>query len=457
MKKKMLAVLLAGTMVVAALAGCGKEEATKTSESSKVEESKVEESKTEESTIEESKEEVVDYTGKTLRIGWWGGDARHESTMTIIEEFEKQYPGLTVEVEFAGFGDYFTRLNTQAAGGELPDVMQMSYAKIYNFAENDQLLDLTPYIADGSIDMTNVSENAVKMGEVCGGNYGVACGMNGLSLMYNPAILEEAGCTLSMEPSLSEFMEVGRTVYEKTGSRIHLLGAENGQIFYRSLGGDTWTDGEDVLGYTEEMLLEWLSANLKGVEEDILRVPNNMVEDNNASALATGEMWCILETCNAITSHETAAGIELEIVSQPHADNATVEYPTFLQPSMLWSVAADTELAEVAAAFIDYYTNNTYVYDVCGMDRGLPISSAIHEYLAPSLTEADKKAIAYLEYLGEHSTPMNIYAPAKSAEAAAVIFELYEKVTYAAVTQEELPALVHEAYEKANAILSSAE
>ena len=456
MKKKMLAVLLAGTMVMAALAGCGAKEETKTSESSKVEESKTE-TKTEESKVEESKEEVKDYTGQTLRIAWWGGDARNEQTMTIVEEFEKQYPGLTVEVEIAGFNDYFTRLNTQAAGGELPDVMQMDVGKIYTFADNDQLLDLTPYIEDGSIDMTNVSDSAAAMGEVCDGNYGVACGMNGLTFLYNTAILEEAGCTLSMEPTLSELVDVAKTVYEKTGARIHSLGSNTGEIFYRSLGRDRYAVGEDAFGFTEEDLLTWAQFNLQVVEDDIISTPDNSVEADNASKLAAGEIWCIAESSNQIVSYEAASGVTLEMVAQPHADDATVEYPTYLKPAMLWSVAADTEMADLAVAFIDYYTNSTSVYDVCGIDRGVPISSAIREYLLPGLSEADQKSFAYVDYLSEHSTPMNLYTPAKASEALVPINELLEKITYKAVTADELPELVHEAYEKASAIISAAE
>ena len=456
MKKRMLAVLLAGTMIMASLAGCGAQEESKEAESSKVEESKVEESKTEESKVEESTEEVKDYTGQTLRIGWWGGDARNEQTMTIIEEFEKQYPGLTVEVEFAGFGDYFTRLNTQAAGGELPDVMQMDVGKVYTFADNGQLLDLAPFIADGSIDMSNVSDSAISMGEVCDGNYGVACGMNGLTLLYNPAILEEAGVTLSMEPTLGEFMDVARTVYEKTGSRAHDI-FWNKEVFYRSLGGDLYANGEDAWGYTEEMLLTSIQAHLQAIEEDFLSTPDNSIEANNAAKLATGEIWCVAESSNQIVSYENASGVKLEMVTQCSADEPAVEHATYLKPAMLWSIAADTEMSELAVAFIDYYTNSTSVYDVCGIDRGVPISSAIREYLLPNLSEADQKSFAYVDYLSENSTPMNLYTPAKSAEAAVPINELIDKIIYKAVTMNELPDLVHEAYEKSSAIISAAE
>lgn len=426
-KQKMLAGLLTGTMLLSML--CSGVCATEN----------------------ETGEEVKDYTGKVLRIGWWGNDTRNEQTMDIIDEFKAQHPGLEVEVEYAGYVDYFTRLNTQAAGGEMPDVIQMDAGKYYMYANNNQLLDLSSYVEDGSIDVSNVSENEINATKVCDGLYGIATGMNGLAMMYNPVILEEAGCTLSEQPTLSEVIEVAKQVFEKTGARMHTIPNE---IFYRSLGGNLYVDGEDAFGFTEEMMLTWMETIYDATEGDFVRTPENTVDDNYATALSTGELWCVMESSNQIASYTTNSGVELEMVAQFAADDATVENPTYLKPAMMWSVVSNTEMSEVAVEFIDYFINNTYVYDVCGADRGVPISSEIREYLAPSLSAEDQKCFDYVDYLSSHSTAMNLYTPENASEALAVIDELREKVWYMAVDKEELPELVHEAYEKASAILA---
>lgn len=443
MKKKMLAILLVGAMAMSTLAGCGN--ASKESEP----ETPVEQETTAD---DEASEEVKDYTGKTLRIGWWGNDTRAEQTMDIVDEFKAQYPGLEVEVEYAGYADYFTRLNTQAAGGEMPDVVQMDVGKYYMFASNNQLLDLSSYVEDGSIDVSNVSESEINATKVCDGLYGVATGMNGLAMLYDPAKLEEAGVTLSEQPTISEIMEAGKAVFEKTGARMHhVLPYE---VFYRSMGGSLYGDGEDAFGFSEDMMLAWAEALYDATEAGFLRTPAVAVDDNYATALSTGELWCIFESSNQIASYVTNSGVELEMVTQFTADDATVENPTYLKPAMMWSVAANTEMAELAVEFIDFFVNNTYVYDVCGADRGVPISSAIREYMSPNLTAEDQKGFDYVDYLSTHSTPMNLYTPEKASEAVSAIDELKEKVWYLAVDREELPELVHEAYEKGSAILS---
>lgn len=448
MRNKLLAVLLVGAMTVASLTGCGEKEVQKGTETSKVESTegkdKVEETK-------ESKEEVKDYTGQTLRIAWWGGDARNEQTITIIEEFEKMYPGLKVEVEMAGYGDYFTRLNTQAAGGELPDVMQMDAAKYYTFADNGLLLDLNPLIADGSINLSNVSNSVVKLGEVCGGNYGVACGVNGYVTLYNTEILKEAGVTLDTKHTITEFMDAARTVYEKTGARISNIDRE---IFFRSLGGNTYADGEDAFGFTEEMLLSWFEYMLQGTEEGFWANNAAFKETTNAARFTSKEVWALEVASNEIVSYENATGLDFAMTERSTANDPTVENATYLRPAMLWSVAANTEMSELAAAFIDYFVNTSAVYDVCGFDRGVPISSEMINYLKAKGSAADVKSLEFVEYLGEHSTPINYYTPAKGSEAMTVINELIEAVSYKTYTKEELPKAVHDAYEKATAIIS---
>src|SRR5262245_42648905 len=65
-----------------------------------------------------------------LRVAWWGSQDRHNRTIKAIELFQKKYPNIKVTYEFAGWADYWTKMTTQAAGRNLPDVMQQDYAYI---------------------------------------------------------------------------------------------------------------------------------------------------------------------------------------------------------------------------------------------------------------------------------------------------------------------------------------
>ena len=64
----------------------------------------------------------------TLRFSWWGGDARHEATMKVIEQFEELHPNITIEPEYGSSDGYNDKLATQLAGGTAPDIIQIDPA-----------------------------------------------------------------------------------------------------------------------------------------------------------------------------------------------------------------------------------------------------------------------------------------------------------------------------------------
>src|SRR4051794_2130793 len=61
----------------------------------------------------------------TLKIAWWGEQPRHDSTVKVIELFEKKSPDIKIEYEYSSWDDYWKRLAPLAAANQLPDIVQM--------------------------------------------------------------------------------------------------------------------------------------------------------------------------------------------------------------------------------------------------------------------------------------------------------------------------------------------
>ena len=107
-------------------------------------------------------------------------------------------------------------------------------------------------------------------------------------------------------------------------------------------------------------------------------------------------------------------------------------------------------------AFLNYFANDTKTYDICGMDRGMPISSAIREYLEPSFNASQKKVsefLAYLEY--GHVSPIYKPEPAKTGEASDVQAEMTEQVNYRLVAPEDFLTTAQTVIDQMNAILAA--
>src|ERR1700754_1348459 len=86
-----------------------------------------------------------------LNMTWWGSQSRHDRTIAVIEAYEAANPGIDIIYEFANFTDYWTKVNTQAAGGQLACLMQQDYAYLTEWANRELLLPLNAYYEDCTI------------------------------------------------------------------------------------------------------------------------------------------------------------------------------------------------------------------------------------------------------------------------------------------------------------------
>src|SRR5512139_3644522 len=74
-----------------------------------------------------------------LRFIWWGNPDRDKRTRDVVSLYQKKNAGVTIDAETYGWNDYWTKLATQAAGGNLPDAIQMDYRYIFEYARRGQL------------------------------------------------------------------------------------------------------------------------------------------------------------------------------------------------------------------------------------------------------------------------------------------------------------------------------
>ena len=79
--------------------------------------------------------------GGSMRLIWWGNPERDKRTNAVIDLFQ-QASGDEVLPETYAWGDYWQKLATQAAGQNLPDVVQMDYRYIFEWARRNQLAAL---------------------------------------------------------------------------------------------------------------------------------------------------------------------------------------------------------------------------------------------------------------------------------------------------------------------------
>ena len=209
-------------------------------------------------------------------MAWWGNQVRNEKTQEALDKY-KELNDVTVEGQFYQWNDYWSKMATAAAGNSMPDLIQMDYSYIDQYVENGQLLDLTPYIESGALDVSNIPDNVLQMGVVGDGNYGIAAGVSGNCLFYNKTVTDEAGVTIKDNMTYDEFVEIAKTVTEKTGYRAKLIQDVN------YMG--EWARAEGIPIVEAKMPVDSADAYVPffqmvadGIEEGWHLTPENIVE-----------------------------------------------------------------------------------------------------------------------------------------------------------------------------------
>ncbi|OZG61972.1 ABC transporter substrate-binding protein [Bifidobacterium lemurum] len=180
----------------------------------------------------------------TLNVWAW------EPTLTdVAEAFEEENPNITIEITNAGTADdqYKALNNAISAGNGAPDVAQVEYYAISQYALNGSLLDLSDLGASEYDDFyTPGTWSSVNVND---GIYGLPMDSGPMALFYNKAIFDQAGVT---EPptTMDEYYEAAK--------KIHALGddyyitADSGEAYVEELmiwiaGGHPFkVDGENI-------------------------------------------------------------------------------------------------------------------------------------------------------------------------------------------------------------------
>jgi multiple sugar transport system substrate-binding protein len=131
----------------------------------------------------------------------------------VVADFEEKYPNVTVNLENVGTSnDQYTALqNAIAAGDGVPDVAQIEYFAVPQFAISEALADLGPLGADGLDGTFSTGPwSSVHSGD---GVYGLPMDSGPMALFYNEEVFAEHG--VEVPTTWDEYLEAARTIHEK--------------------------------------------------------------------------------------------------------------------------------------------------------------------------------------------------------------------------------------------------
>ncbi|GAA1311909.1 ABC transporter substrate-binding protein [Saccharothrix xinjiangensis] len=311
----------------------------------------------------------------TLRYSWWGNAERAELMQKAIDLFQSKNPDIKVTPSFQEFEAYWQKMATETAGGNAPDVLQMDFAYLREYADRGALYDLSEQ--ESNLELGDLLEGLEGAGEVDGSRYGVPVGANTWGYVYNPALFAQAGVAAPRVGwSWDDYRAALRQITERTG--VHGGGNYIGSYYnlelqLRQEGGLLYTE-DGRLGFDRDRLAKFFQEGVDLAEAGSVLPVEKGVQIKPSFALELDLIAGDLGWDNFTARYAAKAKARLELGPVPGGDErASGQY---LKPAMMLSLSRRTEHPEAAAELVSFMVNDPEVGKVFGANRGLPPTNA---------------------------------------------------------------------------------
>jgi multiple sugar transport system substrate-binding protein len=392
-----------------------------------------------------------------MRMTWWGGADRARRTRAALDAWQAANPGAQVDSESVGWGDYWTRLATQVAGGNAPDVLQMDYRYIYEYARRRALRPLDELMPE-PLDIRDFGPANIDLGKVDGRVFGVAMGINSTAMLYDTTVFERT----RIEPpkvgtTWEQFAEIATQVTRAVGRRGYFGTMDNG---FREPGLEVWTRGrgrslytaDGKLGVTRDDVAAWLDYWDK-LRRANAAPPGDVTaldrETPETSMIVTNRAAIVFSHSNLLIAHQGLTQNKLGMTADPRGERPAQYY----KPSMLLSMSATAANPREAARLIDFLSTAPAAGESLGVERGVPPSSRRREQLAATVPEGDRTQIAYIAAIAGIVGQLPPPPPSGAGEISQLLRRINERVAFG---QLRVPQAAEEFVNEGNRILGRA-
>ena len=352
-----------------------------------------------------------------LRLIFWGGQARADRTYAVTDAYAAAgNPG--IDGEFLSWNDYWPKLATQTAGGTAPDIIQMDYRYIVEYATRNAIAPLDDVIGDlGAFDA-----DQLEGGKVDGKLYGISLGANSVATLVNKTAFEAIG--EAVPDNAWTYADV-----ERLGEAFKSAG--NGMVAYSDGSGtepmlDNWVrqrgkslyTADGKLGFDADDMVEWFQMWNGFREKGYIVDAETQALDTGtpeSSMVATKKAAMMPSNSNQLVIHQSINDDELTIASYPRIAPG-VGGGHYRKPSMFFSVGGASADPAAAAAFINYFVTDPAAGEILGVERGIPCNAAVREAISPSLTAQDQIALNFVANLGDLVGALPPSPPAAAGE-----------------------------------------
>ena len=397
-----------------------------------------------------------------IRHFWWGNPERDRRTFEVIDIFNGKHPDINVTGETLGFGDYFTKLTTQIAGGNMPDVIQQGYGVLFEYIANGAIVPLDDYVGK-TLDISRMDQSAIDAGTVDGKFYALSIGANSHMAMYNTRLFEEAGIVPGedFDPygyTYDELAEFAAAIKEATG----VAGTDDNTADYQNFSdfvvqkGAMLFNEDGSYGPTQEIVEEYWATwekirNAGGTPPGPESAGLAGVSELSQMGVVTGKTAMTYLWSNQLVGVQSLMQDTLGAAMYPNTPDMVPG--SIVQPSQFVCLTRDSANPEAATTYMSAFVNDLDMTKVLGLERGIPSQSDVRAALQPDLTDVEARSVEFFDKIQGKTAVLPPPPPSGSNE----VEQTFERLAVNVLLGERpIPEVASDFLNQARAILARA-
>ncbi len=284
MKKKIISMILAGTMMMGTLAGCG---GNKTTETENKTEGKTEESQQTAGTEEFSMADASEVDGTEISFWHSMGGVNGQAIDTLVKKFndENEY-GITVKAQYQGeYDDSLNKLKSAQIGNMGADLVQVYEIGSRFMIESGWITPMQQMIDADSYDLSQIEPNLAAYYTIDNQLYSMPFNSSTPIMYYNKEMFEKAGIT-EIPDSLEGIEAVGEKLLNEGGAGQVISLGIYGWFFEQFIGKQGLEYANNGNGRTEAATAVAFDSN--GAAANILTAWKSLYDKGYAPNVGKG-------------------------------------------------------------------------------------------------------------------------------------------------------------------------
>jgi len=358
-----------------------------------------------------------------LRQIFWGSKARADRTNGVNDLFIKANPATKIATEFYAWNDYWPKLATMTGGGNAPDIIQMDYRYIVEYANRQAIAPLDAFVGK-EIDLHDFDQDQIDGGKVGGKLFGISLGANSVASIVNTAAFKEAGVAVPDNNSTYDDLAAAGEAFKKANIRGGMKAFQDGsgvepllENWLRQQGKALYTaDGK--LGFDADDMVKWFKLWKDLRDAGAVVSPDDQALDTgplDQTMVVLGKAAVTFANSNQLVAFQALMKDPATIAAFPRMAKGS-KGGHYRKPSMFWSVANASKLQSDSAKYLSFFINDIGANKVLGVERGIPAAAAVRQAIAPGLSAQDQVALNFVSNLGDLLGPIPPPPPSNAGE-----------------------------------------